>query len=782
MWDSVVRVILRRRIVILVVIAVITAVMIWQATQVTLSYEMAQMLPAKDVAFKEYAAFKEVFGEEGNVMFIGLEDERIFQLDYFNELFILTEELRAIPDVTEMINLTNMPMLVRDDEQRQFVFRQVFDHKPADQATLDSLVALSFNQPFFDKLLFNSETGALLMAITIDWEILHTTQRIIPIQTVEKLGEAFTDRTGIVLHYSGLPFIRTKIALKIENELKLFVFLAMIVASVALFLFFRSLKAMVIPIIIVVIGVVWALGTLNLLGYEITVLTGIIPPLIIIIGVENCIFLLNKYHYEYRSHGNKIKSLARVVQRVGNATMLTNATTAVGFATFIITGNRMLVEFGIVAALNILSVFLLTITLTPIFFSFLSPPDRSHIKHLDSQRMRRLLERVVHIISHHRGKVYVVAVVLFIIGVAGISRLHTTGSIIDDIPHRDKLYSDLRFFERQVSGIMPFEIMVDTQRPNGVMRPATLQAIDGLQEELAGFPELSKPLSIAEAMKLARQAFYRGDPDMYDLPHRHDRTFIQSYLPREDIGEENLLRSLVDSTRQRTRISLQVANIGTPDIIRIMEELQPSIDSLFDPESHQVIMTGSSVVYLKGTEYLINNLLTSLVVAVIVISILMALLFSRARMVIISIIPNIFPQVLTAALMGYLGIPIKPSTILIFSIALGISVDNSIHFLAKFRQELRIRRYNIRNSVLAAIRESGTSMIYTFVVLFFGFIIFTFSSFGGTQALGYLIAFTLSVALMSNLFLLPSILLSLHKRITGTRLEKSWLGNGITSG
>lgn len=778
MWEKIFRVILRSRIYILIGIALITIVMGWQATKVTLSYEMAQMLPAKDPAYKAYEDFRDIFGEDGNVVFIGLEDPRIFELEHFKAWHLFTSQLRNIRGVTEVINLTNLPLLTRDDEEQRFVFTQLFDDIPEKQETLDSLISLAFNQPFYDKLLFNSETGALLTAVSIDIEILNTTERIKPIEAMEDVGDHFTALTGIDLHYSGLPFIRTKIALKIENELKLFILLAMVVASVALFLFFRSYKAMIIPMIIVVIGVVWALGTLNLLGFQITVLTGIIPPLIIIIGVENCIFLLNKYHYEYRAHGNKVKSLARVVQRVGKATMLTNATTAVGFATFIITGNRILVEFGIVAALNILSVFILTITLIPIFFSFLKPPKTRHVKHLDNRLMRGLVERVIKVISRHRGRVYALAALLFLVGIYGMTRLHTSGNIVDDIPHRDRLYKDLLFFERQVAGIMPFEIMIDTERANGVMRPGTLEAINDLQHELASFPELSRPLSVAEAMKLARQAFYRGDPQMYDLPHRHDRAFIQSYLPRGQIGDGNLLRSLVDSTMQRTRISVQMANIGTSDIRRIQDELRPRIDSIFDPDTYEVIMTGTSLIYLKGTDYLVRNLLTSLVFAIIVISILMALLFSRIRMVIISIIPNLFPQIMTAALMGYLGVAIKPSTILIFSIALGISVDNSIHFLAKFRQELRLRRYNIKNAVLAAIRESGTSMVYTFVVLFFGFIIFTASSFGGTQALGYLIAFTLQIALLANLFLLPSILLSLHNRVAGTGLEKTLFGNG----
>ncbi|MFO7997799.1 MAG: MMPL family transporter [Bacteroidales bacterium] len=773
MWEVIVRVILRYRLILLLVVVGLTGLMGWQASKVKLSYELAQMLPSSDQAFQDYERFREIFGEDGNTVFIGIEDERVYSLDGFREWYAFTNALEKIPGVTEVVNLTHLPMLERNDSLRKLEFHSLFDGIPETRQHLDSLIEIAFDQPFYEKLLFNQETGALLTAVGLDADILNTPERMDLIQSIQQAGEIFTEESGIRLYYSGLPFIRTQTMKKVEAELKQFVLLAMLIASIALFFFFRSFKAVLFPMIIVVISVVWALGTISLLGYEITVLKGIIPPLIIIIGVENCIFLLNKYHHEYRSHGNKVKSLVRVVQRVGNATLLTNTTTAVGFATFIITGNRILVEFGIVAALNIFSVFLLTLTLIPIFYSYLDPPRSRHIRHLYSDRMRGLVKTVVHVVGFHRAKVYAIAVVLLVVGLFGMTRLHTSGNVVDDIPHRDPIYKDLLFFERNISGIMPFEIMIETGRPNGVMRPATLEAIDDLQKEMASHPELSRPLSLAEAIKLVRQAFYRGDARMYALPNRHDRAFIQSYLP-QDMGSENsLLRSLVDSNMQATRISVQMANIGTRDIRRIQDALQPKIDSLFDPDTHQVTITGTSVVFLKGTDYLVKNLLTSLLFAVAIISVLMALLFSRARMVIISLVPNLFPQVLTAAMMGYLGIPIKPSTIIIFSIALGISVDNSIHFLAKFRQELRLKKFNIKHAVISALRESGVSMIYTYVVLFFGFIIFTFSSFGGTQALGYLIAFTLSVALMSNLFLMPSILLSLHKRIAGDRLEKS---------
>jgi uncharacterized protein len=771
MWEFIVRFILRNRNWLLAVIILLTIFMGWQARGVKLSYELAQMLPSHDPAFVDYQQFREIFGEDGNVVFLGIEDPKVFELDAFLHLQSFLDSLKVVKGVKNVLDITSIPEMKRLDAERTFIMEPVFNGRPGSQQQLDSLLSRVFNLPFYSQLLFNEETGAILAAVTLDAEILNTPERVQLIKKIQQQGDDFTAKTAVRVHYSGLPFIRTKTSLKVEQELQLFVLLAMLVASLALYLFFRSLKATVFPMIIVVISVIWALGTISLLGYEITILTGIIPPLLIIIGVENCIFLLNKYHHEYRAHGNKVKSLARVVQRVGNATLLTNATTAVGFATFAITGNRILVEFGIVAALNILTVFILTLTLVPIFYSYLAPPQKKHTRHLNNTRIKGLLSRVIYLVSNKRPAIYTIAVISLVIGIFGMSRLHTSGNLVDDIPQRDQLYQDLRFFERNISGIMPMEIMIDTRRANGVMRPGTLDAIEALQQELALHPELSRPLSAAEALKFARQAFYRGEPGMYAMPHRHDRAFIMSYIPKGGLGEGNALGALVDTAMQTTRVSVLMANLGTRDIRRLQDQLRPKIDSIFPAENYHVTMTGTSVVFLKGTDYLVKNLLTSLLFAVAIISLLIALLFNRARMVMISLVPNIFPQVLTAALMGFLGIPIKPSTILIFSIALGISVDNSIHFLAKFRQELPMNRYNIRLSVLAALSESGVSMIYTFVVLFFGFIIFTASSFGGTQALGYLIAFTLSVALLSNLFLMPSILLSLHKRVEGKQLE-----------
>jgi predicted RND superfamily exporter protein len=546
----------------------------------------------------------------------------------------------------------------------------------------------------------------------------------------------------------------------------LFIVLLLIIASVLLFLLFRTARAVLFAMIVVIIAVIWSLGTIVLFGYEITILTGILPPLLIIIGVENSIFLLNKYLSEYREHGNKVKALSRMISRIGNANLLTNATTAAGFAAFIITSNELLVEFGIIASLNILITYLLSLFILPILFSFFPPPKPKHMKHLDKGFISKIIQQVTWVVLNRRAVVYIVTSILFIGGIIGVTKLQTTGNIVDDISKKDKLYKDMIFLEQSFNGVMPLEITVNTHKNKGILRLSFLRKLDRLQDTLATYSEFSKPLSIVEVVKSAKQAFYRGNPKMYSLPNNQEKNFILSYVPNlSGSGKKSILDAFVDSSLSKTRISIQMANIGTNDIERILDNLEPKIDSIFPPKKYEVHLTGTSVVFLKGTDYLVKNLFMSLALAVVVITILMALIFSSARMILISLIPNIIPQILTAGMMGYFGISIKPSTILIFSIALGISVDNTIHFLSRYRLQLQHNNWQIKTSVLAALNETAYSMIFSAIVLFSGFYVFTLSSFGGTEALGYLVSFTLLIALFSNLFVLPSLLLTLDKRV-----------------
>ncbi len=776
MWKYIIRLILRQRVIILSVLGVLTLFMAYEASQIKMSYKMAQMLPDDDSTVVRYNNFKKIFGQDGSVLYLGVQDSLINQLDHFNDWYDLTEEINKVDGVEASLSLAKTFELKKNDSLKKFEIKQIFTHKPETQEELDSLLIIVYNLPFYKNILYNPEHHSTILAVTLDKKKVNSKDRFELFDDIEEKVNHYISISGNDVHYSGLPYIRTKSSQLIKRELLMFTALTMLVASFILLLFFRSFKALFYPLILMGVSVIWVLGFLQLFGFEITILTGILPPLIIVLSVENNIFLLNKYHSEFYSHHQKIKALARTIQRVGGAMLLTNLTTAVGFAAFIITRNRLLVEFGLVASLSIMMLFVLSITLIPIFFSYVSEPSSRHLKHLERKGLHKVIAGIENIVLNHRTLTYIITTVIVLTGFYGMSLLKTTGHVVDDIPKDGKMYQDLLFFEKQLNGVLPFEIMIDTKKPKGVLKSSTLKRLAKLQDTLATYSEFSKSLSVADVVKIAKQAYYNGDPKKYSLLNSNEKIFIMSYLPK-DLGQNKrtLINSFVDSNLQVTRISVQMANISSPEIEKLRSELRPKINAIFNPNKYDVFLTGTSVVFLEGTNFLANNLIYSLILAIIVIGGIMWLLFNSSKMVIIALLPNLIPQVITVALMGFYGIPLKPSTILIFSIALGISVDNTIHFLSRYRMELKLNNWNIKEAVINALKETAHSIIYSSIVLFLGFSVFMLSSFGGTESLGKLISITLLAAMFSNLVLLPSLLLTLDKRLTTKAFNEPFL-------
>ena len=752
---------------------------------VRMSYQLAQMLPESDSTYIEYQNFKSTFGKDGSIVVVGVNDNDLFKLKNFNAWYELTHNIKNIQvnfnlegkdtivsGVNEALSIANSYTLIKNKAKKRFDFEQIVKSKPNTQEELDSLKKVLHDHPFYEGYLFTDSTSTSLIAITLDTNVLDSKYRDGLFEKIDEEVLRFHEKTGIKVHKSGLPYIRANSTTKVKDEIVIFLALSILITSLILYLFFRSFKATIYAMLVVMIGVVWAVGIQSLFGYEVTILTGLIPPLIIVIGIPNCIFLLNKYHSEYKNHGNQIKALTRVIQKTGNAIFLTNTTTSLGFATFIFTKSAILIEFGILAAIDIFVVFILSILIIPIIFSFLKPPKERHIKHLENKLMIKVVSLLEYLVKYQRKAVYITTVIVVVLSIYGVSLITTTGNIIDDLPKNDPIVEDLKFFENSFNGVMPFEVVIDTKKKNGVFADngKTLSKIHKLQKEMSAYKEFSKPLSITEAVKFSYQAYKKGKPKFYILPPPTELKKLKKYVKNDK--RKNNFSSFIDKDNQVTRVSFQMADIGTKEMDILLNEIQPKIDSIFPPKEYNVSLTGTSVTFLKGTNYLVENLLTSLTLAIILIASLMSVLFSSVRMVLVSLIPNLLPLLTTAGLMGFFGIPIKPSTILIFSIAFGISVDDTIHFLAKYRQELKHHKWNIKESVHLALRETGVSMIYTSIILFFGFGVFTVSSFGGTIALGILVSVTLLFAMLADLVLLPSLLLSLDKALTTKAFKK----------
>lgn len=766
MWTSIAKGILKNRLLIVIVLSIVTIFMGYKAFHVQLSYDFAKVLPDDDPDSKMYRKFKKTFGEDGSVLAIGIQDSTIFELGKYRDWYALSNSIKKIEGIEEVISMARIFQIVKNDSLKKFDFTPVVNAAPNSQEEADSLKNRITGLPFYKGLIFNKETGANIMAITFDKKKLNTKNRIAIVDTIKSKVDNFGAKHQLRIHYSGLPYIRTAITRKVSHELFLFIGLAILVTAIILWLFFRSFYVVFFSMVVVIVGVIWSVGTIALLNYKITILTGLIPPLIIVIGVPNCILLLNKYHSEFKKHGNQINALSKMIERIGITTFLANLTTAIGFGVLCFTHSAILVEFGLVAALNVMATYFISLMLIPIVFSFLPTPSVKHTTHLKSKYITLLLETIDYWVHHYRWRIYGVVTAAIVISIVGISKITAVGFVVDDLPKRDPIYTDLKFFEQNFNGVLPFEIYIDTKKTGGALSLETLIKIDQLQKKLKNYPELSRPVSLVEAIKFSYQAYRGGQAKYYNFPKNPTELSALAEYATEFKGKQNAFRSFLDSTKQVTRISVQMADIGSIKTEKLLHELRPTIDSIFPPQKYSVKLTGNSLMFLKGNNFLIKNLIESVALAILLISLLMVTLFMSFRMIAISIVPSIIPLIITAGLMGYFNIALKPSTILIFSIAFGIASDGTIYFLTKYRQEFKNKHTSISKTVSLTIKETGLSMLYTAAILFCGFSIFAASHFGGTAALGILISITLLMAMCSNLILLPAFLLSLEKRLT----------------
>lgn len=767
-WDFIASKILRNRIGLLALVAIFTVFMASQWKYIKFTNTEANLLPANEKANIEYNAFLDKFGEEGNLIVIGIQDSLIFSPKIYASWEKLMTQLKLNKEVDLIVSLNDLKKLQKNDSLSTFELQSLIDpSKVSDVKYLkEKKEELIHQMPFYEGLLYN-KSGIIRSAVYLDKKIVNTPERKdLVLKKIIPAIESFENETKVDLHVSGMPYIRSLNSQYIISEISLFIGAALGITSLIFFFFFRSFRTTLISICIVIVGVMWSFGFLGLLRYEITVLTALVPTLMIVIGIPNCIFLTNKYHQECRIHGNQAKALVRVITKVGTPTLITNLTTSFGFATFIVTNNVLLKEFGTVTSINIIALFLLCLFVIPVAYSYMSIPKERHLDHLEKSYSVSFLHWIQKTIKNKRTIVYTVAISLLILGFIGTFKMHISGSLIEDMPKKAAFYDDIVFFEKEFDGVMPIEIMIDTKRKKGVMKLTTLKRMDELQETIDSIPELSQPISIVNLVKYSKQAYYNNNPEYYSLPTTQEQAFILSFAKNSvKNSKENIMKSYVDETGQYARITTFIKDDGINNIDSIQGKLQAKIDEVFPKEKYSVSITGKALVFQKGTKYLLENLVESLILSVFITALLIAFMFRSLKMIIVALIPNLLPLLMTAGIMGYFNIPLKPSTILVFGIAFGLSVDDTIRFLAEYRQELGRNNWKIKKSVFATLQESGLSMFYTSVVLFSGFSVFMLSSFGGTIALGGLISITLLFGMLSNLVLLPSLVLTLNKNL-----------------
>jgi predicted RND superfamily exporter protein len=773
MWKRLAKFVLKNRIILLILLFACTGLMAFFAAKIKLSYEFSKAIPTNNPKYQDYLSFKNKFGDDGNLLVIGVQTDSFFAINNFKFFRDLNNDLRKVPNVENVLSVANAIDLLKDTASQKLIAKPIFPGSLNTQQDLDSSRKLFYTLPFYKTLLYNPATGAYLIAVRVNKEILNSPGRTKVINDIIKATDAYTSRTNIQTNISGLPLIRTQVADRIAREMKWFIIGSLVLSALILLLMFRSLSTTLLSLLVVIIGVIWSVGITWLFGYKITLLTALIPPLIIVIGIPNCIYFLNKYHSTYKKTGNKEQSLIDMVSKMGVVTLFCNLTAAIGFAVFALTNSAILKEFGQVAGVSIMLIFVISFIFLPGALSIMPAPGVKQLKYLDVKFFTNLLLRIERWVLHHKKVVYSIALVAVVFSIFGIMRLQTEGFIVDDLPKTDKIYTDLKFFEKNFNGVMPLEIVIDTKKRYGLAGTRVLPVLnkmDSLSMYITAQKEMARPLSIAEGIKFVKQGFYDGDASYYSIPDSYQAAFLSSYLkPGSDSGNSKnsltgLLSSFIDTARESTRMSIDMADVGTKRLPVILQGIRKRTNELFDTSKYKVTFTGTTITFLEGSIFIINGLKESLLWAFLFIALCMLYLFKSFRILVCSLIPNLIPLVVTAGIMGWAGVRLKPSTVLIFSVALGIAIDVTIRFLVNYKQELPLNNNDVKKTISETINHTGLSILYTSLVLIAGFIIFCFSGFGGTQSLGWLTSITLLTATLTNLVLLPVLLIDFTKK------------------
>ena len=776
MWESIARLVLKFRFLLLIVLLSATAYMAYRASHVKLSYDFNSAIPTDNPKYKAYQEFRKRFGDDGNLLVVGLQTDKLFQADIFTDYVALTERLKRVPGVDNVLGVSSVVNLIRDTNTNKFKTVPIFS-APFTQARLDSSKAVLLSLPFYKGLLYNPETNVWRTVVNVNKNVMNSAARIVTVRGITDAIDSFSrQHSTLDLHYSGLPLIRAKMAVKVAHETTWFLLGSVLILSIIMLVFFRSLSTMLLSLTVVVIGVIFSLGTMDLFGYKITLLNALTPTLVVVIGIPNCIYFMNKYHTAFKDTGDKHEALVVMIGRMGIVTLFCNLTAAIGFGVFALTHSAILNEFGVVAGINIMLLFFISFILIPVVLSFLPAPTPSQMRYLSNPWLKSILVRLENWTLHHRRPVYIITGIALVIAIAGMTRLHSEGFIVDDLPHNDPLYTDLKFFETNFKGVMPLEIVIDMKRRKGLLINTikTLDSIEQLSDYIAARPDMARPLSLVDGLKFMRQAYFGGDSSAYVVPNSTDMIFLSQYLSGGALtggatgggatagGLGSLLKSFVDSNQQRLRISIEMADIGSKRLPGVLAELQQKTSELFDSTKYHVEFTGTSVTYLEGSSFIIKGLRDSIEWAFVLIAACMLFLFRSFRILVCSLVPNVIPLIITAGIMGWAGVRLRPSTVIVFSIALGIAIDITIRFLVNYRQEAP-KAASPEKAVTGTINTTGISILYTSMTLTAGFVVFCFSDFGGIIALGWLTSLTLVIATVTNLVFLPVLLLSLTR-------------------
>ena len=717
-------------------------------------FRTENFFPAGDPELVFFQAFQQKFSTRINdeFIFIGLRDPHgIFNPAFLRKTDSLTRYIQGLQHILKVYSITNSPVIYFRDDQLQA--RPLVNLSAPENYGADSLYL--FRSPEYRDLLVSSDRTAIAIA-AFNEPGLTNSQKDLLLDSISQRMHALQFEEA---HLTAKIRVEREYDHEITRNLKKYLVISLVLISLVMYFLFRSVKAIVLPLVIIVLTLIWVLSFIALTGHALDIISSLLPPILAAICMSDVVHITTHYIEQLRAGLPKKEALDKTYREIGRATFYTCCTVAAGFVSLGITNIIPIRNFGFFAAAGIFAGFFITFFLLYDYYASSPAPERAADTG-KGQAWERMLSRCFLFVLRHRKAVLVS---LFLLGLASVfyaSRIQVNSSLLDEIPKNNPVLNDYRFMEKDFSGTRPFELSLQVNDSQAtLLEPAMLRQVEEVElylRDSCGIGNLISPLSLLRA---SHKAFYGGEPDSFLLP----RTRAQVEQYREAIGQTDFsdeLKHYLSPDGKQFRISGRLPNISVKEFEALRKKIDGFLFSRKPPFSFTHQHTGSALMLDKINYSLINNLSAGIIFDTLVISLIALLLIRRTRAIAVILVPNLLPLVFMAGLMGLLGIRLKADTSVIFAIALGLAVDDSIHFLSRLRLELQ-KGSSLAYAVKRTYLSTGKAIIITTLVLLSGFLPLLSSSFGGTFYIGLLMSICLFSAMLMELTITPILVLLL---------------------
>jgi len=725
-----------------------TVLCAFQIKNIQFNYDFEAFFPNEDNELEVYQTHRNRFEWDNEFVLIGIENKAgIFKKDFLQKVESFSNDLKTIRYADRIIsptNIKNISLSGLAPVQKRLIHIEDESLYKEDSTNI-------YNTPELIGSFFPTDAKSLSIFIKTDEGL----SKVKCDSLARNIENAFNKYHFDEVHFVGRIVAQDVYLKNLQNEFVYFLAISFGLVMFFLWLSFRSIYGVLVPMTIVIISIFWTLGIMAMLGQSLDIMTVMLPTMIFIAGMSDVVHFFSKYFEELSKGTERLKIYPLILKEVGFPTFLTLITTVVGFLSLLFSSIKPIKDFGIYTSIGIVIAFVLSYTLLPALL-YLFTPKRLVAIHSHDNKTYNIMRNVLFWILRHQKTIFVTSCLLVALSIIGIYNIKVNNILLEDLSDRVKIKQDFYFFEKHYSGVRPLELAVEIKNKNktvwdyDIMKQ--LNSVDEFlkKEYQAGF--MYSPAMLTKTINKALNDESSGEGV---FPNQEDYEPIKKQLMSNKKNKD--IKRIITIDGHYARINGKIADVGSIVINERNRKFQEFLKHNINQQDIEIKITGAAHLIDRNNEYMVNNMIQGFLFSIVVIAILTYFLHRSWKMVIVFILPNFIPLLIIAGIMGFAGIELKAATSLVFSIAFGVATDDTIHFISRLKIELGYGK-----SLLYAFKrtyfETGKPILLTTFILMGGFVSLMISDFQSTFYFGFLICITIIIAVIADIFLLPVLL------------------------